>query len=217
MALRLLLAIATTALALGPQLARSAEEPDAKQESAPVQAIWKPQDLTFHFQSFTTFYSCDSLEAKLEQILRQIGAEAIVRVRSADCGRGPVRLPRADIQLISPVAATPEALAELKGSESERELIARIRGNRAEAAQMAEQCPAQWQRVSVGRGRDAPSIEPGDCELLEQVRRKIIPKLAVRVIESDAPCPPNSPGITRPTLIVEALIEMPKPDDAQPR
>lgn len=208
-------AIIFASLVIGAANALAAEQTEAAEESAPVQAVWKPQTLTFHFQSFTTFYSCDSLEAKLSQILRQMGADAVVRVRSADCGRGPVKLPRADIQLMSPVEATPEALAELKDSESERELIARIRGNRAEMAQLAEQFPAQWKRVSIGRGRGALSIEPGDCELLEQVRRKIVPKLAVRVIEADAPCPPNAPSLTRPTLIVEALIEMPKPDDAK--
>lgn len=208
-------AIVFAGIGLGSSGVLAAESTGAAPESAPVQAIWKPQTIVFHFQSFTTFYSCDALEAKLERILRQMGADVVVRVRSADCGRGPVRTPRAEIQLMSPIEATPEALAELKKNESQRELITRIRGNRAEMAQLTEQFPAQWKRVSIGRGRGGPDIEPGDCELLEQVRRRIVPKLAVRVIEADSPCPPNSPSLTRPTLIVEALMEMPKPDDAK--
>lgn len=184
------------------------------QESAPVQAVWQPQELTFHYQSFTTFYSCDSLENKLQQMLRQVGAEAIVRVRSAECGRGPVRLPRAEIQLISPVPATPKALAALKEGESTRELVARITGDRERMAALTEQFPAQWQRVEIGRGPNAANLEGGDCELVDQFRRRILPELSVRVLDDNTPCPPNSPSLTRPTLVVEALIEMPKPDEA---
>ncbi len=182
-------------------------------EPEPVQAIWKPQEFTFYYQSFTTFYSCESLEAKLEQILRLVGAYAEVRVREVDCGRGPVRAPRAEIRLISPVEATPEAIAEVKKDASKRELVARISGERAKAVDLAEQFPAQWKQVTIGQGRATSSLGSGDCELLEQVRRRILPKLAVRVIKDNTPCPPNPGTLTRPSIVVEALIEVPKPDD----
>lgn len=180
-----------------------------------VQAVWKPQELTFQFQSFTVFYSCESLEAKLEQILKQVGAQAVVRVRSPDCGHGPARMPRADIQLLSPVEATPEALAELKQGETKRELAARVAGNSAQAQELEKPFAAQWQRVNIGKGRAMPSLESGDCELVDQVRRKVFPKMAVKVVESTSPCPTNSPSLTRPTLVVDALIRVPEPDEAK--
>lgn len=209
--------VAVLAMSFGSasMAAQEGANPAPSIQSAPIQAVWQPQKLVFHYQSFTTFYSCDSLEEKLEQILRQVGADAVVRVRSADCGRGPVRMPRAEIQLVAPVEATPEVLAELKKGETHRELIARVRGNRAEAAAASEQFPAQWKRVQVGRGRGSANLESGDCELVEQVRRRILPQLAVRVVEADGPCAPNSPSLTRPTLIVDALVEMPKPDEVK--
>ncbi len=185
------------------------------QESEPVQAIWKPQEFTFYYQSFTTFYSCESLEAKLEQILRQLGAQAEVRVREVDCGRGPVRTPRAEIRLISPVEATPEAIAELKKSASTRELAARVAGKRAQAVELAEQFPAHWKRITIGEGRAFPSLRSGDCELLDQVRRKILPRLAVRVVDDNTPCPPNTTSLIRATIVVDALVEVPKPDETK--
>lgn len=184
------------------------------QNGKEVEAMWKPQEFTFDYQSFTSFYSCDSLESKLEQILAQVGAEAKVRVRSPDCGRGPVRLPRATIQLISPVPATPDAIADLKQNQSERELVARVTGKSAELKEMEKPFPAEWKRVTIGKGRRAPNIERGDCELVDQIRRRILPKLAVRVVEENTPCAPNSSSMMRPTLVVEALTAMPKPDDA---
>jgi hypothetical protein len=179
-----------------------------------VQAVWKPQELSFQFQSFNVFYSCESLEAKLEQILEQVGAQVEVRVRSPDCGRGPVRMPHADIQLLSPVEATPDALAELKQGASKRDLAARVAGNSAQAKELEKPFAAQWQRVTIGKSRAMPSLEGGDCELVDQVRRKIFPKLAVKVVESNSPCPANSPSLTRPTMTVDALIRIPEPDEA---
>ncbi len=183
------------------------------EEAKPVQAIWKPQEFTFYYQSFTTFYSCESLESKLEQILSQLGAQAKIRVRDVDCGRGVVRAPRAEIQLISPVEATPEAIAEVKKTDSRRELAARVSGDRAQAVELTEQFPAQWKQIKIIEGRAFSSLQSGDCELLDQVRRKLLPKLAVRVVDYSTPCPPNTGTLARPSITVEALVELPKPDD----
>ncbi len=152
------------------------------EDAKPVQAIWKPQEFTFYYQSFTTYYACESLEAKLEQILSQLGAQAKIRVRDVDCGRGVAHAPRAEIQLISPVEATPEAIAEVKKTESRRELAARVAGERAQAVELTEQFPAQWKQIKIGESRAFSSLQNGDCELLDQVRRKLLPKLAVRVV-----------------------------------
>lgn len=123
-------------------------------------------------------------------------------------------MPRAEITLISPVEATPEAIAEVKKGATRRELAARVAGERAQAVELTEQFPAQWKRVTIGRGRDSVQLEGGDCELLDQVRRKILPKLAARVVQDNTPCPPNTSTMTRPSLVVDVLVEVPKPDDA---
>lgn len=197
---------------LGAILALSASAVPAAEEAPAVQAIWKPQEISFHFQSFTSFYSCTGLEGKLEQILQALGARAKVRVRSADCGSGVARMPRVVIDVASPVVATPEALAEREESKSTRELAARVKGERAEYAESTEQFPAQWRRVSLSRGE--LDLEPGDCELIDELRRKVLPKLAVRIVKDDVHCAPKQLTLGQPRLEVEALVEMPKPDEA---
>lgn len=187
--------------------AESADAPDA------VQAIWKPQEITFHYQSFTTFYSCDGLEAKLERILRALGAEHVkVQVRSADCASRAAAMPRVVATVVTPVAATPEAIAERDKDKSTRELVARVTGKQAELAALNEQFPANWRRISLSRG--ALDLEPGDCELIEEVRRKVLPKLAVRIVKDNVACSPGQLSLGQPQLEVEALIAAPKPDDA---
>lgn len=189
--------------------ARAAEQGSPE----PVQAIWKDQEFAFYFQSQTTFYACSSLEAKLERILRALGAQAHVKVRSVDCQSGPVRMPRVVVQARTPVEATPEAMAERDKGKSKRELAARVRGEPEDPEALAP-FPAQWKRVSLSRG--AVDLEPGDCELIDELRRKVLPKLAVRIVEDGTHCTPHQLTLGQPQLQVDALIALPKPDAAKP-
>jgi hypothetical protein len=178
----------------------------------PVQAIWKEQEFSFYFQSQTTFYSCSSLEAKLERILKALGTQPNVRVRSIDCQRGPVRMPRVTVTVRAPIEATPAAIAERDKDKSKRELAARVRGESEDPTALAP-FPAQWKRVSLSRG--AVNLEPGDCELIDEVRRKVLPKLAARLVENGTQCTPGQVSMSQPQLEVEALVALPKPDEGQ--
>ena len=176
----------------------------------PVQAIWKHQEISFYFQSFTTFYSCTGLEGKLERIMRELGVHARVRVRSADCPSTVARMPRVVMRVVGPVEATPEALADRDKNKSVRELVERVKGKSDHPLDSLEQFPAQWRRVSLTRGR--LDLQPGDCELIEELQKKVLPKLAVRVVDDDLQCSPNQLTLGQPRLEVEALVELPKPD-----
>lgn len=178
----------------------------------PVQAIWKHQEISFYYQSFTTFYSCNGLEGKVERIMRALGVHARVRVSSAECPSSVPRLPRVVMRVVAPVEATPEALAERDKNKSVRELVERVRGKSNHPLDSLEQFPAQWRRVSLSRGR--LNLEPGDCELIEELKKKVLPKLAVRIVDDDVRCTPNQLTLGQPRLEVDALVEMPKPDQA---
>lgn len=184
-------------------------------ESAqPVQAIWKTQQIRFHYQSFTTFYSCGALENKLEQLLRVLGAAQVhVKVRSTDCPWGPVQMPLVVVDVTSPVEATAQALAERDKDRSTRELAARVTGKQRELAKELEPFAAQWKPVSLSRGRR--DLDPGDCELIDELRRKVLPKLAVRITADNLQCVPRKLTRGQPQLQVEALIKIPEPDEAQ--
>jgi hypothetical protein len=185
---------------------------DATEQGSPepVQAIWKNQEFAFFFQSQTTFYSCSRLEAKLQRILKALGVpKPHVKVRSVDCQGGPVRMPRVLVNVTAPVVATPEAIAERNKGNSKLELTARVRGEKIDPEALAP-FPAQWKRVSLSRG--AVDLEPGDCELIDELRRKVLPKLAVRVLKDGTHCTPQQLTIGQPQLEVEALVKVPKPD-----
>ena len=206
-------------LFIGMPAAFAAEPAPAPVAAEPVQAIWKHQEISFYFQSFTTFYSCTGLEGKVARVLKALGVHAQVRVRSADCPSSVARMPRVVLKVISPVEATPEALADRDKNKSVRELAERVKGKSKNPNPLdsLEQFPAQWRRVSLTRGR--LDLDPGDCELIEELKKKVLPQLAVRVTDDDLQCSPNQLTLGQPRLVVEALVEMPKADatpDKQP-
>jgi hypothetical protein len=111
------------------------------------------------------------------------------------------------IQVRSPVAATPEALAELEKTRPYRELLGRVTGTSNTVQEAAAQFPARRQRVSLSTR--ALDLEPEECELLEQMIREVFPKLGVTVTKKNMSCFPPRVSISRPRIEVEALIRTP--------
>jgi hypothetical protein len=197
-------ALLALALHLCASLAATAAESPADVQPAIVSAVWKPQEIDFHFQSFTTFYSCQALESRVEQILLALGADKkSLQVRSNGCEGGRIaRLPYVRIKVMSAVEATPKVLAELESTRTTRELAARVKGERAPDAD--ERFDAYWKPVSLFRGR--VRLDPGDCQLVEQMQREVFPKMAIRVTKDQVNCMPNQVSTTMPRLELEALI-----------
>ena len=194
----------------GLPLASTAKE-EAPDPAETVSAVTQTQEIDFYFQSFNTFYSCHSLEDRVRQLLVALGADKNMRVRVTSCfGNEIARFPNVRIQLSSPVEATPEVLAELEKTRSTRELTARVRGE--PMVEPTAQYPAYWKPVSLSRG--SFRLEPGDCELVDQLKRKVLPKLAVRIVKDELSCPPNQIPMGQPRLEVEALTRAPEPDAA---
>jgi hypothetical protein len=179
-------------------------------EAAPLQAVWKEQRIDFNLVSFTSFYSCGGLEDRLKKIMNALGVRAKVRVSAPGCDSGVVRFPRVILTAQTPVEATPEALADLEKGRSTRELAARVKGQKIDPEETAP-FAAHWKAVSLSRGK--LDIEPGDCELIDEVRKKVLPKLSVRIVNDDVSCSPNQVSLGQPRLEVEALVASPKADD----
>jgi hypothetical protein len=59
--------------------------------------------------------------------------------------------------------------------------------------------------------RDSFTTDSGECELVEQIRHKIVPAFAARNVDLKTNCIPHQATATRPSLKLEVLA----PDDAQ--
>jgi hypothetical protein len=149
-----------------PAAAADTGAPAAAPEAQP--AVWTQKQLNFLFQGFTTQYSCDGLETKIKHVVRELGARADFEVHSFGCatpsGR-PDPFPSVSIRMsvLQPVPA---------GSAA------------------ADVVSAHWQRVDLHLDRD-PVWEAGDCELLEQIKQKLLPLFAARDVDFASNCVPH--------------------------
>jgi hypothetical protein len=125
------------------------------------------------------------------------------------------------VRLMSPVAVTPEVLAEIDRDKSRRELVSRVTGN--PGAAMNDPIVFGAQRQTVTLSRQTVRLEPEDCRLLEEITKNVFRQLDVRVVRRNFTC--NSRELSRitPELTVEALMPtgvlmpMPGQEQSQPK
>ncbi len=161
--MRTRLPILVTAFALAASVtAGAAESTDAP--ATPTAAKWVTRQLHFMYSPVgpgfvTTHYSCDGLQDQMTAILRQLGAGGDLVVRSVGCTRalGPERFPGVDAQF----SVLEPASTVHKGAANSPTVEAR------------------WEKVTF-----KPDTS---CQLLDQVRRNVLPLFATRNVKADCP------------------------------
>ncbi len=161
----------------------------ADQPSAP--GLWQKQEYSFVFMGFTTTYSCDGLADKLKLLLIAAGARADAKSYAGGCASGLGRvdkLARADLIFYTLVPA-------------------------ADAPATAEGPPVGGSWRTVGWSRRSPrELELGDCELVEQFKREVLPKFTTRNIVDQTTCVPHQLSGTSFNLQFESFAALaPKP------
>jgi hypothetical protein len=173
-----------------------------------VEAVWKVQSLSFAYSGYATVYTCDALLDKVRGILQSLGARDTLRIRSMGCS-DLVTHGRMEITLESPVEATPENIEALTTYDSRQELVARVRNEHLAGAEDVQRFPAAWKTISMTRDRDL-KLGPSDCELVEQLRRDVLPHMSIRVEYDRLRCSPVFGNIGQPQLRVAALVALPQ-------
>jgi hypothetical protein len=184
-----------------------AGSPDA---SAAVQSVWKPVEIKYSYVGFTTAYNCDSFETKVRNILLTLGANPLTKVKANGCI--DVNRPSRNF-FVTVTTAVPIPTSEAKepANKATKELVERLTG-KTDPLQ-TDPFPAQWKTVALSRDRKL-DLEPGDCELMEGLKRDVLPKIGVKIVTDRVTCMPNSVGIQTPELTVSALVPLPKADDS---
>ena len=159
-----------------------------------VAAAWKKHELDFTYMGFTTRYSCEGLRFKMRVLLEASGARPGFRVTPGACAAEPGRVtefPR--VRLVFETAQVPAP------------------GSR----EAGEPVMAQWRPVILARNQPRP-LEPGDCELVEQFRDRVLPAFTTRRIDGDINCIPHQLSVSSFLLRFETLEGLPDPDAAKP-
>jgi hypothetical protein len=141
---------------------------------SPFPAVWKEQHLEFSYTGRTARYSCQGLRDKMRSLLLDLGARHDLQVallgcdESAPLGRGYIG-PRLSLIFSSP--ALPDASTK----------------------------PLHPGDLSVVDARYEPftlmsdafrNYGVGDCELIEEFAREILPRLSAKNVKQDITCVP---------------------------
>ena len=142
-----------------------AGEPSATE---PEQGVWQKHEYSFQFLGFTTTYSCDGLASKLKVLLIAAGARADAKSSSNGCVGGygsPDTFARANLKFYT--------LAPIENGENASPPINGV-----------------WRSVVIA-DRSPREVAPGDCELIEQFRDKVLPMFTTRNVDNRMTCVPN--------------------------
>jgi len=151
-----------------------AADADASAAADVLPGVWRSHQLEFEYVGFTSTYSCDGLQNKLQVLLRRLGARADAKVSTSGCMRGegvPSQFVHATLHFAtlqpadagaSPVVAS-DANAPMAGS---------------------------WRAVVLAPHQPR-ELDAGDCELIEQFRDLILPQFAIRGPHNHIQCVPH--------------------------
>jgi len=162
-----------------------AQAPTPAESTQPAWGIWTPKELRFVYMGFTSYYSCDGLRDKMRAVLLQLGARPDLKLVEVPCsgmGGRPTQFPGVTVNM--------NVLAPFDPSS---------------ANASATPVPAHWKTVVISTDSD-PLREAGDCELIEQVKSRVLPLFYARNVEYHSTCIPNQLQIGGTRLKADVLI-----------
>ena len=152
------------------------------QGAAIVPAAWTPKELLFTYQTgFTTKYSCDGLRDRMRKLLIDLGARDDLQVQSFGC----MNLSGPDV--------FPSVRVRMSVLEPARQWA------------IGQTVPAQWKHVDLLADRNAVDAAT-DCELVEQIKLKVLPLFATRNVDYSALCEKNHLVVGGTRLTAEVLL-----------
>lgn len=161
----------------------------AAQTGSAQPARWVQKKIYFTYLGFTTHYSCEGLRDKVQLVLLQLGARKEgLDVHEAGCVApqgGPERFPA-----VAGTFYVLQPMTEQQVGIPSGAIVA-----------------AHWQTVQVQLSPSALD-QAGQCELLEQVKQRIVPLFDARNIRFGTNCTPHQLMMPGATLEVDVL----KPD-----
>jgi hypothetical protein len=138
------------------------------------EAVWKEQRLDFSYLGRTARYSCDGLRDKMRSLLLDMGARRDLKVSVSACNESPplgkgYLGPQLHLVFSSPVL--PQA------------------GLQALHPGDLKAVSARYQPFTL-TSNAFKNYGVGDCELVEEFARQILPKLSARDVKRDITCVP---------------------------
>ena len=198
MSVRSFVTLAASALAvLGPGVAAAADPAadPTNPAGSETQAVWTPKEASFTYTGFTTKYSCEGLVSQVRSVLLSLGAR------------------REDLVVVGTGCLEPGRPVPFPGVKVRMTVLTPASGTAGNAV------AAQWKHVRVRLDTD-PLAEAGQCELVEQIKQKLLPLFATREVEFKPNCVPHQLNPNGTRLSAQVLVPVQSAREAsaaQPR
>ncbi|HTX24036.1 MAG TPA: hypothetical protein VMD03_05225 [Steroidobacteraceae bacterium] len=185
----------TTAAQATPGGAPAAATDSTSATGVPQPARWTQKKLFFVYMGLQTRYGCQGLTDDVRQVLLELGArKSDLNVQEAGCTSG--------FNQPTPHPAVAGTFSVLEPVPPERAY-----SPSATPGTVA----ARWQAVQVQLARPGRDVN-GQCELLDQVRRRILPLFTTRNVQYQSTCSPRQLIVGGTSLRLEVLV----PDTGNP-
>ena len=148
-------------------------------------AVWTQKEVSFTYYGFTTKYTCDGLRDKVRGLLLKLGARKDdLKVQRTGC---------------SSASGHPDPFPGV-----------RIKASVLQPANADAEKPvqAQWQSLTFNAS-PAATLDRGDCELVEQLKQKVLPIFATRNVEIIPSCIPHQLPTAGTILKLDVLMAPP--------
>ena len=171
----------------------------AAEPKTPQAAVWAPKKARVTFQGFPSHYSSDGQAYKVRKALLELGAKPDLTVDPVPCG-SPFGKP-------DPFPGVTISMQVLVPLDSKS------------APPGAPPVATSWKRVELRVDRD-PVFAAGDCELIEQIKQRLVPLFTTRNLDYASNCIPNQLEVGGTRLSAEVLVPVPNrpgPPGARPQ
>ena len=160
----------------------------------PMAAVWREQHLDFFYMGRTSRYSCDGLRDKVRAMLLDLGARRDLKIAAIGCedsGRMRANSPAPSLHITFSAPTLPDPSVK---PLHEGDLAA---------------TDARFESFTIAS--DAfRNLGFGDCELVQEFSRQILPKLVTRALKRDITCVPFQASGGRFLVRGEILKPLPR-------
>ena len=133
-------------------------------------AVWTPKEVQFTYMGFTTTYSCDGLQSDIREMLLQLGAR------------------KSDLKVYEePCSGAPDRPNPFPGVRIKMSVLTPAPSTQSDLSKMVQ---AQWKTVKLPY-RETGINAAGQCELLEQFKKTVLPLFTTRNVQLVATCVPH--------------------------
>jgi len=164
----------------------------------PRAAIWKKHQVEFHYLGRTSLYSCNGLRERVRAMLLDLGVRPDLRIAVRGCAA------------YDRDSAGAEQSSRADGLRLAIDFFAAAPADAAALREAAGDLPSgRFERFTITS--DAfRNIGIGDCELVREFARQILPALTVRDVRQKIDCVPYRPGSSRFFVQGEVLRAVPR-------